>query len=189
MGGHTWVSRPKSCIIGHIRGPTLLALHSSNLNHGNSVRRDPPRVTPNSYELSHVCRVALPTLRARVWLIFHYTLISVVESLVCSICDEQVHSCRSLTDSDILDIEEYKWRLKIIEHADDLRKQKKTLHHFHKQFDLESSDDTFSSPIKMFEHMIETDKLRVGETADLKKVEEVTTSFRELFYVRKREVC
>lgn len=104
---------------------------------------------------------------------------------LCAMLERVTHkfyrSSSSSTDCDIQDDKQYKWRLKIIEYADEVKKRKKILRHFHEKFELEmSSDDAFSSPIKLFEHMIETDRLKVGETADLVRVEKATTSFREL---------
>jgi hypothetical protein len=102
---------------------------------------------------------------------------------LCVVLDAVHH--RSLSSSsDILDLKEFQWRLKMMECADEAKKQgKRTVHYLNEKLKLEiSSDDTFSSPIGLFEHMIETDKLKVGEAEDLKIVEEATISLREWKY-------
>lgn len=91
------------------------------------------------------------------------------------------HSSLPSMDGDVLANKDYQWRAKMIKYADDAKKQRKTLSHVHKTFDLESSTEDFSSPIMLFEHMIEARKLTVGEHADLERVEKATTSFRKCY--------
>lgn len=89
------------------------------------------------------------------------------------------HSKKSSFNSDILSNKDYQWRAKLIKCADEVKKQRKVLNYIHETFDLDSSTEDFSSPILLFEHMIQSHRLTVGKRTDLERVEKATTLFRK----------
>lgn len=105
------------------------------------------------------------------------TLCTMLEKVSCKF-NYPKRSSLSSTEDDILANTDYQWRVKIVNYADKAKKQK-TLRHIYDTFELEMSTTEPSSPMKVFEHMIESGKLEVGENEDLVKVERAMTSLRE----------
>lgn len=89
-------------------------------------------------------------------------------------------SSKYSSSSDILANEVFMWRVKVIGSADTLRKQKRPLQDIRRVFGLEMSMEDFSSPVMLFDHLIENGKLKVGEDEDFAKVENVISNFGKL---------
>lgn len=83
------------------------------------------------------------------------------------------------THSDTTTNERFLWGAKMVELSDKLYEQQSIMYHLHTKFGVQVRLDDLESPIALFQHMVQEDKLTVGEPKSLETVEEFIVDFRK----------